>query len=193
MITEEEFKNAAASINCETEIIKAITDVESRNNGFVAPNKPLILFEGHIFWSQLKKININPYNFVKNNEDILYPKWTNIHYKGGIKEYDRLQKAIKINKDAANKSASWGLFQIMGFNYQLCGCKTIDEFIEKNSVSESQQLLLLCEFLKKNKWTIYLHNKDFTGFAKHYNGPLYAKNNYDKKLYIAYKKYKGVK
>lgn len=188
MISENEYKTAAILINCDPQAVKSVTDVESHNRGFVAPNKPLILFEGHIFWRQLKKRGIDPLKYVKNNKDILYVKWTKQYYKGGIKEYDRLNKAIKINKDAALASASYGLFQLMGFNYQTCGCSSVDEFVTKNSQSEAQQLLLFCAFLKKNKWDIYLHNKDWANFAKHYNGPLYAQNNYDKKLEMAYNK-----
>lgn len=188
MISDEEYKAAATILNCDPQTVKTITDVESHDNGFVGPGKPLILFEGYVFWYQLKKRGIDPLKYVKNNEDILYPKWTKQYYKGGIKEYDRLNKAIKINKEAAYASASYGLFQLMGFNYAVCGCSSIDEFVAKNSQSEGEQLLLFCAFLKKNKWDIYLHNKDWKSFAKHYNGPLYAQNNYDKKLEIAYSK-----
>lgn len=40
---------------------------------FFAPGKPAILFEGHIFWSQLKKQGIDPSLIVKGNEDIYIP------------------------------------------------------------------------------------------------------------------------
>nr|WP_262924348.1 N-acetylmuramidase domain-containing protein [Segatella copri] len=33
----------------------------------------------------------------KGNEDILYPKWTKTHYQGGLKEYDRLERARVIH------------------------------------------------------------------------------------------------
>ena len=44
-------------------------------------------------------------------------KWTKSHYKGDMGEYERLKKALAIHEKAAACSASWGLFQIMGFNY----------------------------------------------------------------------------
>lgn len=51
---------------------------------------------------------MNPENYVKGNENILYPKWMKGYYKGGIAEYERLEQARRIDIDAANASASWG-------------------------------------------------------------------------------------
>jgi hypothetical protein len=35
-------------------------------------------------------------------------------YKGGAGEYSRLEAAMTLDKEAALKSASWGLAQVMG-------------------------------------------------------------------------------
>lgn len=82
-----------------------------------------ILFERYIFWSQLKKRGLNPKDYVHSNEAILYPKWSRLYYKGGIREYDRLEQTRKINRKAADASVSWVMFQIMGFNYAICSKK----------------------------------------------------------------------
>ncbi|MBL4625204.1 MAG: DUF3380 domain-containing protein, partial [Flavobacteriales bacterium] len=73
--------------------------------------KPKILFEGHIFWRQLKKRSVDPQKIVKGNENILYSKWVQDYYKED--QYKRLDKAKKINEEAALASASWGTFQII--------------------------------------------------------------------------------
>jgi len=130
-LTEEDFKRCAEILGVEVAAVKAVQEVETGGRGgFFAPGRPAILFEGHIFWSQLKKHGLNPEDYVKGNEDILYPKWTKSHYKGGIGEYERLKKALAIHEKAAACSASWGLFQIMGFNYAACGCKNLHGFSE---------------------------------------------------------------
>ena len=134
--------------------------------------------------------HINPEDYVKGNEDILYPKWTKSHYKGGMGEYERLKKALAIHEKAAACSASWGLFQIMGFNYAACGCKNAREFVEKMCANEGGQLDLFTAFLKFNGWDKYLRALNWTEFARHYNGPQYAQNKYDEKLQKAYMKYK---
>ena len=190
-IEEHEYEYAAEQLHVEVAAIKAVVEVETGNSGgFVAEGKPMILFEGHVFWRLLQKRGICPAKYQKGNEDILYPKWTTKHYRRGMGEYARLERARVIHRDAADASASWGLAQIMGFNYAICGCKTITEFVDLMSVSEASQLDLFVRFIKGNKWDVYLRNKDWGSFARRYNGPGYAQNKYDKKLAAAYEKYK---
>lgn len=186
-----DYNEIAVKYDLEVAMIKAVQEVESGQYGaFIADGYPPILLEGHIFWKQLEDEGLFPANYVVGNEDILYPKWTKQYYQKGIKEYDRLDKAMKINKIAALKSTSWGMFQIMGFNYKSCGCKSIDEFITRMKQSERDQLDMFVQFIVNNKLDKYLREKDWAGFAKRYNGPEYAKNNYDVKLEQAYNKYK---
>lgn len=190
-LTEADYVRAAGMMKVEVAAIKAVKTVESGSRGgFFEPGKPAILFEGHIFWRQLKKKGINPEMHVKGNENILYPKWTKGHYAGGIKEYDRLEKAMNINVAAARESASWGMFQIMGFNYKACGCSDVNDFVNNMMVSEGRQLDLFVKFLIANGWDKYLRALDWAGFARHYNGPGYAANKYDQRLLAAYNKNK---
>lgn len=187
-LTEEDFKLAARLLDVEPAALKAVKAVESgQYGGFLASGRPVILFEGHIFWSQLKKKGINPEAYVKGNEDILYPKWNKSHYKSGEAEYTRLDKARKINRDAADASASWGMFQIMGFNHVACGEKTVAGFVKMMHKSELHQLLLSARFIRSAGMLPALQKKNWAEFAKRYNGPAYAQNKYDQKLDAAYK------
>ena len=189
-LTDENFTQIAELLGCEPAVLKAVQQVETGGRGgFFSPGKPAILFEGHIFWTQLKKRGSNPEDYVKGNENILYPKWEKGHYKGGIGEYDRLEQARKINREAADASASWGMFQIMGFNYAACGEESIESFVRSMCESEFKQLLLTANFIKKNSQMLQaLQAKDWAVFAKCYNGPAYAQNSYDVKLEAAYLK-----
>lgn len=193
-LNDNDIRRAAELLNVEPAVIKAVLEVETSNKGgFISgTDKPVILFEGHIFWKQLKQRNIDPLKYSNNNmySDILYPKWTKQYYKGGIKEWDRLNRAVCINKEAALESASWGLAQIMGFNYKVCGCKDVNEFVSKMEESEGSQLELFMRFIRNNRMDCYLRNKDWKGFARYYNGPGYAQNKYDEKLEKAYNRYK---
>lgn len=190
-LTDEDFTQIAELLGCEPAALKAVQQVETGGRGgFFSLGKPTILFEGHIFWTQLKKRGSNPEDYVKGNENILYPKWEKGHYKGGIGEYDRLEQARKINREAADASASWGMFQIMGFNYAACGEESIESFVRSMCESEFKQLLLTANFIKKNSQMLQaLQAKDWAVFAKCYNGPAYAQNSYDVKLEAAYQKY----
>lgn len=190
-LIDEDFTQVAELLGCEPAALKAVQQVETGGRGgFFSPGRPAILFEGHIFWTQLKKRGSNPEDYVKGNENILYPKWEKGHYKGGIGEYDRLEQARKINREAADASASWGMFQIMGFNYAACGEESIESFVRSMCESEFKQLLLTANFIKKNSQMLQaLQAKDWVVFAKCYNGPAYAQNSYDVKLEAAYLKY----
>ncbi len=190
-LSDADFGLVAELLDVEPAALKAVAEVETGGRGgFFAPGKPAILFEGHIFWRELKKRGINPEDHVNGNEHILYPKWERIHYKGGLKEYDRLEQARRINHEAADASASWGMFQVMGFNYAACGEKSVKGLVDTMMKSEFDQLILAGRFIKQTKTMhVALQNKDWAAFAKCYNGPRYAENQYDSKLAGAYGKY----
>ena len=189
MITEEQFKEAAQSIGCEVAAVKAVNDVESSGNGFVSAGRPKILFEGHIFWKQLQLVGIDPYSLLigPGNENILYPHWDTALVKPFYKQdqYQRLEKAKSIHLEAALKSASWGAFQIMGFKHKACGYSTVEQFCMAQ-IDEYLQLQAFCNYLRSTKLHLKLKALDWKGFARGYNGPDYAKNQYDIKLHRAY-------
>ena len=179
----------------ELAVVKAVNEVESNGKDFLIDGRPKILFEGHIFWKELEKRSINPKTYVNSNtQDILFEKYTKKYYVGGTAEYARLDKARNLAQDkrfvdAANSSASWGLFQIMGFNAVSIGYKTVDEFVEKMNLNEGEQLKAFGLFLQKNNLIPLLKSKNWASFALKYNGPAYKTNKYDEKLMRAYLKY----
>ncbi len=187
---DDDFALAAQLLDCSPAALKAVQKVETGGRGgfFNEPmHRPVILFEGHIFWNQLKKRGIAPEQHVNGNENILYPTWNKSHYAGGVKEYDRLEKARAIHREAADASASWGMFQIMGFNHAACGEKTVAGFVDMMHKSELHQLLLSLRFINANpKMRLALRQQDWKQFASLYNGPGYAANKYDSKLAEAY-------
>lgn len=80
--------------------VKAVDKVESSGKGFLIDGRPKILFDGHIFWRQLKAGGINPEDFANSsNEPVLYKHFSDNHYLGGIREYEPLEKAAIISAD----------------------------------------------------------------------------------------------
>ena len=170
----------------------AVKLIESgTKSGFLDSGKPQILFEGHVFYKYLKA-NVKSLDMNKlcaQYPNIVYPKWDKSKYFGGEKEWTRLEQARKINLKYANYAASWGMFQVMGFNYKTCGCKSIDEFVEKMCTSQEHQLLLTLNFLKNSNLIVPLQKRQWATFAKGYNGPGFAQNKYHIKLQAAYNNY----
>ena len=186
-ITENDFDRAAMLLDCDPAALKAVRKVETGGKGgFLPSGRPTILFEGHIFWQQLRTRGLNPQNYVKGNEDILHQRLDKSKFVGGVGEWERLERAVAIHEDAALSSASWGMFQIMGFNYGKCGCKSVQEFVSKMKESEVAQLDLFVAFLKSNsKMVEALKNRSWVEFARLYYGPT-EYNIYAEKLSKAY-------
>ena len=185
-ITDFDYILLGKLLDVDPDIIHAFVKVESGGSGFLKSGKPKILFEGHVFWKELQSVGISPLKFQPGNQDIIYKSWTTKYYKGGEAEWDRLERAIKIHKVAAQKSASWGILQVMGTNWKATGCKSLEEFIKEMSTSEFHQLLLGIEFIKTSGLVKYMATLDFKNLAKGYNGEGYAANKYDIKLKNAY-------
>ena len=192
MITEQQFNESSKFLNIEAAAIKAVAEVESSGEGFLADGKPKILFEPHIFWKQLRAKGIDPNLFMEENPDILYPKWKPGAYGPVSKQHQRLERAAKIDREAALLSASWGKFQVMGFNWKLCNCSSLDEFIKAMEESEDAHLKLFTHYIRNTHLDDELRGRDWAGFARSYNGPLYWKNKYDAKLKAAYEKFGGL-
>lgn len=185
MLTLQDYTLAAKELRVEVACVQAVTKVESRGSGFLASGEPVILFERHWMYKLLKaKLGKEPVI-----SDVCNPKAGG--YKGGAAEHTRLAQAVAIDRECALQSASWGLFQIMGFHWKALGFKSVQEFINVQYKSEAGQLDTFVRFLQINPGMLNaLRNKDWAKFASLYNGPAYATNNYDMKLAQAYAGFK---
>ena len=185
-ITDGKVEELAQKYDIETAAIRAVLEVESSNDGFLEDGRPKILFEGQWFGKFTND------RFTESHPDISALTWSEArkHYKGGAAEYDRLDKAINLNPEAAYKSASWGLPQIMGFNYKDCDFDNVFDFVKAMHESADRQLEVMFTFLNKQGLVTMLRQHRWTDFAYHYNGSGYAQNNYHLKLETAYAKWK---
>jgi hypothetical protein len=143
--------------------------VESAGSGFFASGPPCILFEAHIFSKYSDR------QFDESHPEISSRKWDRSLYVGGEKEYERLQNAMALNRKAALISASYGRYQIMGFNHQAAGYDDVETFVRKMFLAERLHTAI--------------QELDWATFACYYNGPAYAENRYDEKLLAAYDKH----
>lgn len=186
-LTADDYARAAAALGVPVAAVKAVTDVESNGKGFLPDGRPLILFERHIMRRQLvaagHAMDAVRYNLTDPNIVNSKPGG----YVGGAGEWDRLARAIEINRPAALESASWGLFQIMGFHWKLLGFASVQAFVNAMYMSEGAQLDAFVAFVKANPNLLRaLRAKNWPDFARGYNGPAYANNRYDTKLAAAY-------
>jgi hypothetical protein len=191
-LTDADYQSAAKLLKCDVPTIQAVAEVESSGDGFLSDGRVKILFEGHQFYKFTKGA------YATSHPTICYKTWTTKFYtKGktadirGAGELARLEEAMALNETAALMSASYGKFQIMGFNFAIAGFVNVDDFYKAMQVSEGEHLLAFCNYVKGNSIDDELRNHKWASFAMRYNGPGYKKNQYDTKLAKAYKKYSG--
>ncbi len=183
------FEELATALRITCPVLRAVAEVESSGKGFIRQMQPKILFEGHAFHK------LTGGRFSASHPDVSYPKWDRRKYSGTLLgEWDRLEKASLLDRPAALQSASWGLFQIMGFNYAYCGASDVEAFVAMQCESADAQLELFARFIARPPFLAALRaitgpsgNDDhWEVFARAYNGPLHAKNNYVGKLHRAH-------
>lgn len=200
MFTESQFIDCAKTLRVEVAAVKAVAKVEGNSVGMIN-GRPIILFEPHVFWKELRRFRVNPEKLVSDKtKDILYPNWGARPYpKTQDARYDQLDRASKlytkdltISRAAALRSASWGAFQILGNNYELCDCPSLQQFVNSMYHSEDQHLKLFTSYIKNTYLDDELRALDWKAFARAYNGPLYWKHAYDVKLRVAYNKFKAL-
>lgn len=189
-LTEQDMMDAALSLGVDLAAVKAVNQVESRGNGFEKDGTLKTLFERHKMYSRLAANRGSAY---ADQMAAKYPALVNKvagGYTGGSAEEGRLKQAITIDETSAYESASYGLFQIMGFNATAIGYVSAKAMWEDFYTGEGAQLEGFVAFIKadKNLWAA-LKNKDWKEFARRYNGPNYAVNKYDTKLDTAYKSF----
>lgn len=107
----------------------------------------------------------------------------------GAHQYDRLNLAMRLDRNAALQSTSWGLGQTMGFNFAQTNSADVEAMVKRMVTSENEQLLCTIGELIGGGSVAALRAKDWANFARRYNGPNYAINNYDVRLSAAYQKF----
>lgn len=187
-LTEADKQAAAKRLGVKLSALKAVCDVESRGTGFLSDGNAVILFERHVMYRQLKKNGIDADSFAECQPDIVNRFAGG--YLGGLREWPRLNDACLIHRPSALESASWGLFQLMGFHWELLGYPSVESFVTDMQSSEGRQLNAFCTFIMKNPQRHKaLQGLRFAEFARLYNGADYQKNKYDLKLATAFAKY----
>jgi len=183
-LSDDDLLLVAGYLGCHVAALRAVLSVETGGKAFGADGRPVILNEPHIFWRELgagtKRNNAVSSGLAYRKQGTKpYPKKQNARYGW-------LEKAIAIDRTAALCSCSWGIGQVMGFNYALCGFSSVQDFVEAMKESEGAQLYAMACFIVSNRLHEKLQKQDWSGFARGYNGTNFRKFGYHTKLENAY-------
>lgn len=171
--------------------LAAVVAVESNGVVFATVNgrqEPLILPEPHIFDRRLAGEKRGK----ARAQGLAHPTWGAIKYdRTQAARWDRLNRMRAIDNDAALESASWGVGQVMGFHWKFLGFASVEQFVASARSGLEGQIDVMARFIVKNGLADELNRRDWSGFARGYNGPGYKKNRYHIKMADAYKSLGG--
>lgn len=191
-LTEEDYRAVAEELGVETAAIKAVVDIEAgkSHQGFFAPGLPLVNFDLSMFRQRARRNGVNLSKYQRSHATVFSRANARRHGSTQAAQQERLRLARTIDNTTAVEGTFWGMFQIGGFNWKLCGCSSIDEFVERMSRSEREQLELFATFIKNIGIDKYLKTKNWAAFARRYNGASYARRGYHTRMANAYARHK---
>lgn len=172
----------------------AVVECETNGAPFENDGKtPRLLYERHVAYRHAKKVGAAMLNaFTKAK--LAIPKWSRTtQYKDQGTSAGRLAviaRARAIDEEIANASASWGLGQSMGENGPELGFASATDLVRFMTAGGlPAQLDVLVREIKNKRLISALNRGDFVTFARTYNGPAYAQNQYDTRMAAAYKRW----
>lgn len=185
----EAYAAAALELGCEERAIRAVAKVEAGKLGaFLDSGEPVLLFEPRVFRHE------TDHRFDGATAVIDGKHWPlSTANSPGPGEYGpssiqhaKLAAASLLDRDAARKSCSWGLFQVMARNYQAAGYETLQEFVNAAYRSADDHLRMFVGFIKSDSRLVSaLRAKDWRTFKRIFNGP--AENGYALRMAEAYR------
>lgn len=184
-LTRADFEAVAAQLGCEWEALAAVSEVESGPlGGFASDGRPIILFERHLFSRKTNSAFDTTNPAVSNRTPGGYPRTQ-------AERWAQMAEAYALNELAALESASYGRFQVLGQNYSNLGMADARAYVSKMARSEKDQLDAFVGFIRANSLIDELQQLRWADFARRYNGPSYAQNQYDTKMAQAYARLKA--
>jgi hypothetical protein len=196
-LTPDQIASAAAAAGYEPRAVRAVIQVETGGSGYDAITGWLLIqFEPSWFRRLLPKAKLAAITAAAKapkpttEQAKLVADWQLTQgngVEGQARERVAFDAACRIDKHTAQLSTSWGLPQMMGFNYAACGYKSVEDMVEAFRVSEANQVAGMLGFIKSNpKMAAALKKKDWAVLAYYYNGAGYKAFNYDRRLAAAY-------
>jgi hypothetical protein len=179
-ITDADVQRAAEELDVEVAAVRAVAEVESRNQGF-ENGRPIIRYELHKFRNGEQGV----WAGVGDGYDRTHPHLSqrNLaageHYHIGRqgREYSLMHAAMILRDPSGRrryadawKAASWGRFQVMGFNYAIAGWGNIEGFVAAMYTSEGNHLQAFLGYVNAHNLVRHLRNHNWAAFALGYNG-----------------------
>lgn len=206
-LDSEDFARAAAALGVRPAVVHAVAEVEAPKGAFLpgtALPQPTVLFERHYF----HKLTGGRFGGLKapdvENDLIELGKSTDTaivsaatpggygllrHQHPKLAYAAELSRSVSGNHDAAMKSASWGMFQLMGLYHAEAGHPTLQGFVNAMYRGADRHLDAFVALIRARGLDVVLRNRDYEEFFRRYNGNGWRKFHYDDKFFAALAKW----
>jgi hypothetical protein len=166
----DDYARAEAELAVRAAWPKAIAQIESLQRPFADNGRPVVRIEAAYY----RRYAYSP----KAAGEIRAIKTLNPADQAG--RWDNFDWLYSVDPVATVKACSFGAFQIMGFNHELCGFKDPLTFYEAMRMGAGAQTMGFVEFVRASpQLHAGMKARDPVAVALHYNGSAYARNRYD--------------
>jgi Spy/CpxP family protein refolding chaperone len=173
-LTANDYQRVAAALGCDVATVRAVAEIESAHDPFLpdGTGRPSILFEAHQFnhYTDGRFLGLKD----RNGVPLATVQWDRTLYGAdGVHQYERLEDACALDRNAALMATSWGMFQIMGFNWREAGFGSCEEMVAAMCTGPSAHLTAFQNFIRSDTTraeALQSTPPDFETFARHYNG-----------------------
>lgn len=192
-ITTADVRKVAADNGYEYAAFQAFLNVEAGGRGFAPNGKILIQFEPHLFSRELNAVGIkntliplggqrfrvevqtSSPTIIDGQHGVDITAWQILNgVQGQTAEWQAFNVAFKINPDAAMKSTSIGMPQILGSHYKRLGFASVGKMWDYFKLGEREQVEMLAKFINTDaRLKAALMAKDWHRVASIYNGSGY--------------------
>jgi hypothetical protein len=185
-LEDDDLPRIGKAIGVGEDELHAFMEVEAAGSGIDSKGRLKMLFEPHIFWRELGP-GRNRDKAIRAG--LAYARWKKSYPKDS---YPRLAAAMNIDREAALRSASWGLPQLMGFNAKLAGYDTAEAMVKDFTIDEDNHVEAMVRFIKARNLDDDLRRRDWRAVENGYNGGGF-KGAYAVKMEKAFAKWQKVK
>lgn len=186
------YDSLAAELGVEVAAMRAVSSIESgrSHTAFISAGSPVVNLEVSMFREQLNRAGYDVDSLAKAVPDAFSRPSRSRYADPLLAQRAMYRAASAINDSIAKLCTYWGMYQIRGSNWALCGASSVDDFVEKMSTSTAMQHRLFANYIKNAGLDKYLKAKDWARFARAYNGEGYARSGYHTRLERAYNYYR---
>jgi len=142
----------ALAYDIPIEATLAVFYVESKKAYDPATGLLIIRYEPHVFLR-------------KSGREIPFDR------RGQNEEWRNFERAYAVDQEAALLSCSYGLPQLMGFNWKVTKHTNVREMVLAFQGSCVEQISGFFGFVEKNNLIKHIENEDWRAFTRAYNGP----------------------